>query len=131
MAVSVVLFVWNRVPVGIVALGVAVSLWATGVITVEEAVGGFGSPTVVLIAALFVVAEGLDAAGVTTWAGQQLITHAGESRARLMVLIMLVVAVLSALITPNGSVAALVPMVVVLAIRVGRSPSKLLMPVAF
>ena len=131
LAISVIIFVWNRFPVGIVALGVALSLWATGILTIDQAVAGFGSPTVVLIAALFVVAEGLDAAGVTTWAGQQLVNHAGESRARLMVLIMLVVAVLSALITPNGAVAALVPMVVVLALRVGRSPSKLLMPVAF
>ena len=131
LVISVVVFVWNRLPVGIVALGVALSLWATGVLTIDQAVAGFGSPTVVLIAALFVVAEALDAAGITTWAGQQLVNHAGDSRARLMVLVMVIVAILSALITPNGSVAALVPMVVVLAIRVGRSPSKLLMPLAF
>lgn len=58
LAVAVVAFVWNRLPVGVVALGVAVALWATGVVSVEEAVGGFGSTTVILIASLFVVAEG-------------------------------------------------------------------------
>src|SRR6478736_4629332 len=56
LAISVVIFVWNRLPVGIVALGVALSLWATGILTIDQAVAGFGSPTVVLIAALFVVA---------------------------------------------------------------------------
>jgi di/tricarboxylate transporter len=131
LVISVVIFVLNRLPVGVVALGVALALWATGVLSIDQAVAGFGSPTVVLIAALFVVAEALDAAGITTWAGQQLINHAGESRARLIVFVMVIVAILSALITPNGSVAAMVPMVVVLAIRVGRSPSKLLMPLAF
>ncbi len=83
------------------------------------------------IASLFVVSEGLDASGVTTWAGQELIARAGESRTRLLVLMLLLVAFLTALISVNGSVAALVPVVVVLAVRLGRSPSQLLMPLAF
>jgi uncharacterized membrane protein len=56
LAVSVVVFIWNYLPVGIVALGVALALWATDVLTLEQSVEGFGTPTVVLIAALFVVA---------------------------------------------------------------------------
>ncbi len=131
LAVSVVVFVWNRLPVGVVALAVALSLWATDVVSLDEAVSGFGTTTVVLIAALFVVAEGLDAAGITTWAGQLVVRHAGESQSRFVVLIMVVVAVLAAVITTTGAVAALYPMVVVLAVRMGRSPSKYLMPVAF
>ena len=131
LALSVVVFVWNQLPVGIVALGVALSLWAAGVLTLDQAIAGFGNPTVVLIAALFVVAEALDAAGVTTWVGQQVVNHAGDSPTRLIVLVMIAVALLSALITPNGSVAALVPMVVVLAVRSNQAPSRLLMPLAF
>ena len=131
LAVSVVVFVWNRLPVGIVALGVALALWATDVLTLEQSVAGFGTPTVILIAALFVVAEGLDAAGITTWAGQLVVRHAGDSQSRFIVLIMVVVAVLAAVITTTGAVAALYPMIVVLAVRMGRSPSKYLMPVAF
>ncbi len=131
LVVSVAVFVWNRLPVGIVALAVALSLWATGVLSLEESVSGFGAPTVVLIAALFVVAEGLDAAGITTWAGQLIVRHAGDSKSRFMVLVMVIVAVLAAVITTTGAVAALYPMVVVLAVRMGRSPSKYLMPVAF
>lgn len=131
LGIAVAVFVWNRLPVGIVALGVALSLWATDVVTLEEALSGFSSPTVILIAALFVVAEGLDAAGVTTWAGQFVIRHAGGSRMKLIILMMVAVAVLSALITPNGAVAALYPMVVVLAVRFSESPSRLLMPAAF
>lgn len=131
LGVAVAVFVWNRLPVGIVALGVALALWATGVVTLEDALAGFSSPTVILIAALFVVAEGLDAAGVTTWAGQFVVRHAGGSRVKLIVLVMIAVAVLSALITPNGAVAALYPMVVVLAVRFSESPSRLLMPAAF
>ena len=70
---AVVLFVWNRLPVAVVAMGVALSLWATGVLDLDEALGGFGDPTVIYIAALFVVSEALDATGVTTWVGQRLV----------------------------------------------------------
>ena len=68
--VVVALFVWNRLPVGVVALLPALALWATGLLTPEQAVAGFGDPVVVFIATLFVVSEGIDSTGVTTWAGR-------------------------------------------------------------
>jgi di/tricarboxylate transporter len=127
----VAVFIWDRLPVAIVAVGVALSLWATGVLELEQSLAGFGDPTVIFIASLFVVSEALDATGVTTWAGGQLIARAGESRTRVLVLMMLLCAGLTALITVNGSVAALVPVVVVMAVRLRREPSQLLMPLAF
>jgi di/tricarboxylate transporter len=101
------------------------------VLDLEQSLAGFGDPTVLFIASLFVVSEALDATGVTPWAGQQLISRAGESRSRVLVLMMLLCAGLTALITVNGSVAALVPVIVVMAVRLGREPSQLLMPLAF
>ena len=131
LAALVVLFVWNKLPVELVAVGAALVLWATGVLRLDQALAGFGDSSVIFIATLFVVSEGLDATGVTAWVGQQLVARSGASRLRLLVLTMLMVALLTALINPNGSVAALLPVVVVVAIRVGRSPSQLLMPLAF
>lgn len=131
LATVVALFIWNKLPVEVVAVGAALTLAATGVLTLDQSLAGFGDTTVLFIAALFVVSEGIDSTGVTTWAGQQLIDKAGESRTRLIVLMMLLVAVLTAVISVNGAVAALLPMVVVIALRVGRAPSQLLMPLAF
>ena len=131
LGVTVAVFVWDQLPVGVVAFGVALSLWATGVLDLDQALGGFGDPTVIFIASLFVVSEGLDSTGVTAWAGQQLIARAGDSRARLIVLMMALVAVLTALISVNGSVAALLPVVAVMAVRLRMSPSQILMPLAF
>lgn len=131
LAGVVVLFVWNRLPVEVVAVGSALALYATGVIDLPAALAGFGDPTVVLIAALFVVSEGLDATGVTTWVGEALLDRAGDDQRKLFVLVMLLVAGFTALINLNGSVAALLPMVLVLAVQRGVTPSKLLMPLAF
>ena len=127
----VVLFVWNRIPVVLVALGTALALYFTGVTNLQELLGGLGDPAVIFIASLFVVSTGLDATGVTAWAGQGLIARSGQSRVRLLVLMMSLVAVLTALISVNGAVAALLPVIVVMAIRLGRAPSQLLMPLAF
>src|SRR6188474_1152192 len=117
LGVVVAVFIWDYLPVAAVALGTALTLWATGVLSLEQALAGFGDPTVIFIASLFVVSEALDATGVTAWAGQGLIARAGDSQARVVVLVLLLVAVLTALISVNGSVAALMPVVAVMAIR--------------
>ena len=132
IAVTVVLFIWNKLPVVIVAIGTALALWATQVLTLGQALGGFGDPAVIFIACLFIVSAGLETTGVTAWAGQLLIRGAGqESRTRLLLLTMSLVAVLTALISVNGAVAALLPVVVVMAVRLKRKSSQLLMPLVF
>lgn len=131
LVVAVIAFVSNRVPIGVVAIGVALALFFTGVLTLPEALAGFGDPTVLFIAGLFVMSEALDATGVTAWAGQQVIGRAGSKRRTLVIIIALLVAVLTALISINGAVAALLPLVVVVAARTGIASSKLLMPLAF
>src|SRR4029079_18518371 len=109
LGLVVVVFVWDHLPVAAVALGTALTLWATGVLDLDQALAGFGDATVVFIASLFVVSEALDASGVAAWAGQALMARAGDSRTRLIVLMLLLVALLTALISVNGSVAALIP----------------------
>jgi len=131
LALAIIAFVSGRVPLGVVAIGVALALWATGVLTLPEALSGFGDPTVIFIASLFVVSEGLDATGVTAWVGQTVITRAGRRRGRLTVIIALMTAGIAAFISINGAVAALLPVVVVVAVRAGIVPSKLLIPLAF
>jgi di/tricarboxylate transporter len=131
LAAVVAVFFLDRFPVAIVAVGTALSLWATGILTIEQALAGFGNPTTVFIAALFVVAESLDATGITGWVGQQLTVRSGSGLARMLVLTMIASALLTVALTPNGAVAALVPAVALLAVRTHRPPSRLLMPLAF
>jgi di/tricarboxylate transporter len=131
LGLAVVAFMTGRIPIAIVAVGVSVALWATGVLELNQALAGFGDPTVIFIASLFIVSDALDATGVTAWAGQQAVTRGGTKRVPLLITVSLLVALLTALISVNGAVAALVPLVVVVAVRAGLSPSQLLMPMAF
>jgi di/tricarboxylate transporter len=129
--VAVGLFVWNRVPVAIVALGVALALFYSGVLDAGLAFAGLGDPVVIFVGSLFVISAGLESAGVTTWAGQILIRKAGASRTRLLVLLMLICVLFTAVMSFIGAVAALLPIAVIAAIRVGIPISQIAMPLAF
>jgi di/tricarboxylate transporter len=131
LAGVVLLFVTNKVPVEVTAVGSALVLYGLGIITLSEAFAGFADPAVLLIAGLFVVSEGLDATGVTTWLGQAVVERSGSSTRRLLVLLMMLSAAMTAVIGLNGTIAALLPMTLVVAMRRSLLPSRLLMPLAF
>ncbi|MCP5056061.1 MAG: SLC13 family permease [bacterium] len=131
LGVTIVLFVWGRWSPDLVALLSLLALALSGVIDTNDALSGFGNPTVVMIAALFVVGEGLSQTGVTGWGGKRLLEAARGSKLRLLVVVMAGTAGLSAFISNTGTVATLLPAVVAAAWTVGSVPSKFLMPLAF
>lgn len=101
LALAVVAFVSNRIPLGVVAIGVSLALYFTGVLPLAKALAGFGDPTVIFIASLFIVSDALDSTGVTVWAGHKVIAHAGTKRGVLLTVVCLLVAILTALISVN------------------------------
>ncbi|MFJ8895282.1 SLC13 family permease [Leifsonia sp. NPDC102414] len=131
LSVAVVAFVSNRIPLGAVAIGVSLALYLTGILDLQQALAGFGDPTVLFIASLFVVSEALESTGIVAWAGQEVISRAGVRRVPLLLTIGILVAVVTAVISVNGSVAALLPLVVVVAARAKIAPSQMLIPLAF
>ena len=131
LAAAIVLFVTEWVRVDIVALGVVVALMLTGLLTTTEALAGFSNPAVLSIAALFVVGGAVLNTGLADAIGRRILTIAGESEARLVVVIMVTVALLSAVMSSTGTVAVLLPAIVSVAQRKKISPSRLLMPLSF
>lgn len=131
LGLAILAFLSGKVPLEVVAVGVSLALWATGVLSLPQALAGFGDPTVLFIASLFVVAAALDATGLTARAGRLVVSGAGRSRGRVVLLIALMVALLTALISINGAVAALVPVVAVIARRSGVHVQQLMIPLAF
>ena len=130
LAATMVLFIWNKLPAAVVAVMSLLALYLAGVLTMPEALSGFGDPLIVFIAALLGIGMGLETTGVGTWAGQWLIRHAGDSRKRLIGSLLILCAVFSALIGMNGAVVAMLPIAVVICVRTRLSPSQLMMPVS-
>ena len=131
LAITIVLFISQKLRSDIVALLSLLALFLAGILDSSQALSGFSDSTVIMIAALFVVGEGLSQTGVTTWLGQQVIALAGSSKGRLLVVLMVGTAVLSAFISNTGTVATLLPATVNAAWSIGSTPSMFLIPLAF
>ncbi|MFN2137198.1 MAG: SLC13 family permease [Candidatus Promineifilaceae bacterium] len=131
LAVTILLFVWGKIRSDLVALLALLALFLSGILSTEQALSGFSNSTVIMIAALFVVGEGLSRTGVTAWIGQQIFEIAGNSKRRLLIVLMVGTALLSAFVSNTGTVATLLPAVVAASWRVGSVPSLFLVPLAF
>jgi di/tricarboxylate transporter len=131
LGAAILLFVTERIRVDVVALLVLVALALTGLVTPAEALSGFSNLAVVTVWAILILSAGLARTGVAGVVGRQVLRVAGGSEVRLVVVIMLTVGVLSGFMNDIGVAALMLPVVVDIARRTGRAPSKLLMPLAF
>ncbi len=103
---TIVLFLTEWLEVDLVALGLVLGLMITGILTPDEALAGFSSPIVITIAALFIVGGAVLETGLADSISSRIIHFAGNSRFRLLVLIMGTVALLSGFISDTGTVAS-------------------------
>lgn len=131
LAITIVLFISDRLRLDLVAVISLLTLLLTGILTVDEALAGFAAPIVIIIASLFVVGTALFNTGVASLLGSWLGRTAGTSEVRIIVLLMLLVAFLSAFMSSTGAVAVLLPVVVSVARNAKTSTTKLLMPLAY
>ncbi|HWV09756.1 MAG TPA: SLC13 family permease, partial [Pseudomonas sp.] len=114
---TVTLFVLNKPRMDVVALLVIVALPLTGVLDIQQTLAGFSDPSVILIAALFVIGDGLVRTGIAYRLGDWLVAKAGSSETRLLVLLMIAVAGLGSVMSSTGVVAIFIPVVLGVAAR--------------
>lgn len=131
LAVTVVVFVWDRFRMDMVAFAVMLALALSGIITPKEAVEGFSNPVLLMIAGLFVVGDGLMRTGVAGLTGNWLLKVSGGHTRRTLLFLLPLVAVLSGLMSSTGTVALLIPVILTMVRRTGQFASHLMMPMAF
>lgn len=131
LGLLIIFFALDVVPMDVLALALLSVLLLLRLVKPEAAFAGFGSDTVIMIAGLFVMTEALVRTGVVDSMGRLLQRYGSSSGYMMAVLIMILVAVLSAFISNTAATAVFVPAVLALAKRANLSPSKLLMPLAF
>lgn len=131
LAVALVLFWFEWVPADVTALGVLIALIVLGLVPAEEAFSGFGSDTVMLLLGLLVMTAALMRTGVVDAVGRRLLALSNTRPGWLLPALMVGVAALSAVINNTAAAAFFLPVVLGMSQRSGRSPSRLLMPMAF
>src|SRR5580704_19570964 len=104
LACAVLLFACGRVRPDVVAILVVLALNLSGVLTIQESLGGFGQPVVALIAAVSIVGEGLVATGVAYRLGEAVMKAGGSNEARLVALVMVLAGSIGAFMSSSAVV---------------------------
>jgi Na+/H+ antiporter NhaD/arsenite permease-like protein len=127
----IILLITEWTPLEVLAMLVMGVLAVTEIVTPKEALAGFSNPAVVTIWAVFILSGGLTRTGIANILGRQLLKVAGGGESLLVVIIMVIAGGLSAFMNNVAVAALMLPVVMDIARKTNRSPSTLLMPLAY
>ena len=127
---AIVMFMWEKIPLGLTSMIVCVGLVVTGVLDWKTAFSGFIDSNVILFVAMFIVGGALFETGMANKIGG-VVTHFAKTEKQLIVAIMIIVGVMSGFLSNTGTAAILIPVVIGIAAKSGYSRSRLLMPLVF
>lgn len=131
LAVMFVLFVLERTPVEVTAIGGAALMLVLGILPVKEATSVLSNPAPWTIAMMFLVMGGLVRTGAVEAVIGAVSRHAGDRPRTTIVVLLASIAVASAFMNNTPLVAVMIPVVMQLAVRIGMAPSKLLIPLSY
>ena len=131
LAVMFVLFVMERTPVEVTAIGGAAVMLILGILPIKDATAVLSNSAPWTIAMMFLVMGGL----VRTGAVEMIISTAGRhvgDRPRTTIAVLFgFIAVASAFMNNTPLVAVMIPVVIQIAVKIRTAPSKLLIPLSY
>ena len=130
LGAAIILFVHNKIRLDVVALLVMLSFYLSGILSIQEILVGFSDPNIILIALLFIVGESLVRTGIAYRVSDGILKIAGNSEAKVLILLMLSVAGLGAFMSSTGVVAVFIPVVMMICRQMNISPKRLMMPLS-
>ncbi len=130
LAFAIVMFVTEKIPLGLTSMIVCVGLVLTKVLDVKTAFSGFIDSNVILFVAMFIVGGALFETGMANEVGG-IVTKFAKSERSLIIAIMVIVGLMSGVLSNTGTAAILIPVVIGIAAKSGFKRSRLLMPLVF
>lgn len=130
LAFAIVMFVTEKLPLGVTSMIVCVGLVVTGGLDWKTAFSGFIDSNVILFVAMFIVGGALFETGMANEIGG-LVTKFAKNERGLIVAIMVIVGLMSGVLSNTGTAAILIPVVIGIAARSNFRRSRLLMPQVF
>lgn len=131
LAAMFVLFVLERTPVEVTAIGGAALMLVLGILPVKEATSVLSNSAPWTIALMFLVMGGMVRTGAVEAVIGVVTRHASDRPKTTIVALLGAVAVASAFMNNTPLVAVMIPVVMQLALKIGASPSKLLIPLSY
>ena len=127
---AVVMFVLEKIPLGVTSMIVCVGLVVTGLLDIKTAFAGFIDSNVILFVAMFIVGGAFFETGMANKIGG-IVTKFAKTERMLIIAIMVIVGLLSGVLSNTGTAAVLIPVIIGIAAKSGYSRSRLLMPLVF
>jgi len=124
------LFIWGKLRYDIVALMALFTSALFGIIPIDQLFTGFGHPATITIAIVLILSYGLTKSGAVEGIGNLIAPLAGMPSLHATALVF-IVAFLSMFMNNVGALALLMPVAIQSTIKLGRSPSTVLMPLSF
>lgn len=127
---AIIMFVTEKIPLGVTSMIVCIGLIVTGVLDVDTAFAGFIDSNVILFVAMFIVGGAFFETGMANKIGG-IVTRFAKTERMLIVAIMAIVGLMSGVLSNTGTAAVLIPVVIGIAAKSGYRKSRLLMPLVF
>lgn len=124
---AIVMFAWEKIPIPITAMIVAIGLTLTGILDPAEAFAGFVNSNVLLFMAMFIVGAAFFDTGMAQKVGG-VVTKFAKTEKQLIIAIMVITGLMSGVLSNTGTAAVLIPVVIGIAAKSGFSRSRLLLP---
>lgn len=131
LAITFALMVWEKLSLDIVAMLAFSALLMAGILSPAEAFKVFSNEAAITVASMFVLSAALERTGVIETIAHRLNGIAGRSDWSVLLLVLPIVAVLSAFINNTPVVVVFMPILISLAAARGLKPSRLLIPLSF
>ncbi|MFC1824510.1 SLC13 family permease, partial [Thermodesulfobacteriota bacterium] len=131
LGLAVLFLITEWLPMEAVALLVLGTLAITGLVSSSEALSGFSNPAVVTIWAVFILSGGLTRTGIGNLIGNRLLKIAGRNETFLVIIVMAVSGLMSAFMNNVAVAALMLPVIMDICRSTHRSPSALLLPLAY
>ncbi len=130
LALSLAMFVWDKVRYDFVALSALFLLVVWGIVPPEKAFTGFSHTAVITVAAVMIIGEGMLSSGVIDVMAKYL-QRIGDKLFWQILVMCTITALASAFMNNVGALAIMMPVAIKLSRNCNRSPSVILMPLAF
>lgn len=131
LVITVILFIWEPIPIIVTAIGASIAFAYTGIIGVSDIFSGYNSTTIVLLAGMMVVGSSLFHTGITDVIGEKMIKITGKNERNILLVTIIVSCALSSICSNIGVMTAMAPLVTAMCISAGFGPSKALLALLF
>ena len=131
LAITIVLFIWEPIPIAVTAILASFAYAYTGIVPVNTIFSSYDNNTNILLAGMMVVGSSLFHTGITDVIGEKMVKVTGKSERNIILVTLIVSCLLSSVCSNIGVMVAMAPLVTAMCISAGVGPSRSLLGLLF